>query len=144
MDWEANSPDMWDNTIGHVLDYLNRLMKSQGVDPKNYHELQTAVLEDWQNIPFGIWCLNVGSRLVYTGYSSHQSHLAIDLRIMSCNSLFLNLLRRHRQYLFFEIPGISCLNKSSVWYEKILWNNCSRYDSSTALHSFCRAFVKSG
>lgn len=49
MDWPANSPDL--NPIENVWDYLKRLIRSRGVDPNNHHQLRTAVLEEWPNIP---------------------------------------------------------------------------------------------
>lgn len=49
MVWPPRSPDL--NPIEHVWDHLKRRVRSRNPSPSSLEELETAVLEEWDNIP---------------------------------------------------------------------------------------------
>ncbi|UYV62575.1 hypothetical protein LAZ67_2001142 [Cordylochernes scorpioides] len=49
MNWQARSPDL--NPIEHVWDNLGRRISSLKPPPRNTHELETALTQEWALIP---------------------------------------------------------------------------------------------
>lgn len=67
MDWPSRSPDL--NPIENLWDILDRRVRKRAVLPKNLKELETAVLEEWQDIPLTIL---------------HHLYESMDRRINGC------------------------------------------------------------